>query len=232
MASLTNMETKLAEVIGLAMAAQDATEKVAKLVKDRQLTSQLKTQKQEAAAAEKDGMALASSIRGKKGAIGKEARSVKKKAAKMMSDYLERNSDGLDGFEFLTMAEAGEVGHWGVLGEMAKSAGNRDMRQLVSKHLPIQRRHLKEATAGSLKLASEEDPNEGGEESPSRRRSSSARRRSTTSRSRARSRAGSSTSRTTSSAKSRSSASRSRSSSSRGSSSRGRSGTTRRRSSS
>ena len=32
MASLTqNMETKLAEVIGLAMAAQDATDKVAKL---------------------------------------------------------------------------------------------------------------------------------------------------------------------------------------------------------
>ena len=26
------------------------------------------------------------------------------------------DSDGLDGFEFLTMAEAGEDGHWAVLG--------------------------------------------------------------------------------------------------------------------
>src|SRR5215218_10071084 len=120
-------------------------------------------------------MQLASSIRGKKGAIGKEARSVKKKAAKMMSDYLERNSDGLDGFEFLTMAEAGEVGHWGVLGEMAKSAGSREVRQLVSKHLPIQRRHLKEATAGALKLARAEDPTETEGSSGGRRRSSSGR---------------------------------------------------------
>ena len=113
MASLTNMETKLAEVIGLAMAAQDATDKVAKLVKDRQLDRPAEdAEARRRPRRRSDGMALASSLRGKKGAIGKEARSVKKKAAKMMSDYLERDSDGLDGFEFLTMAEAGEVGHW------------------------------------------------------------------------------------------------------------------------
>ena len=29
----------------------------------------------------------------------------------MMSTYLDEDSDALDGFEFLTMAEAGEVGH-------------------------------------------------------------------------------------------------------------------------
>jgi hypothetical protein len=175
MAELTKMETKLAEVIGLAMAAQDATTKVGKLVKDRELAGQLRTMTTEAAAAEKDGTELAAGLRGKKGAVMTEARSVKKKAAKMMSDYLEKSSDGLDGFEFLTMAEAGEVGHWSVLGEMAKSAGNRDVRALVGKHLPIQKRHLRDATAGSLKLARGVDPNvtDGSGSSAGRRRASS-----------------------------------------------------------
>jgi hypothetical protein len=34
----------------------------------------------------------------------------------MMSTYLGDDADALDGFEFLTMAEAGEVGHWSVVG--------------------------------------------------------------------------------------------------------------------
>ena len=49
MAELTNLETKLGEVIGLAMAAQAATERVEKLTKDAKLRKQLKTMRQEAA---------------------------------------------------------------------------------------------------------------------------------------------------------------------------------------
>ena len=33
----------------------------------------------------------------------------------MMTTYLDKDADALDGFEFLTMAEAAEVGHWSVL---------------------------------------------------------------------------------------------------------------------
>ena len=40
----------------------------------------------------------------------------------MAKTYLGSDADALDGFEFLTMAEAGEVGHWGVVAEMAKNA--------------------------------------------------------------------------------------------------------------
>ena len=80
----------------------------------------------------------------------------------MMSDYLERGSDGLDGFEFLTMAEAGEVGHWAVLGELNKKARNAQVRELVRWQLPIQRQHLKAAQQGCLVLAAQEDPNETG----------------------------------------------------------------------
>ena len=68
---------------------------------------------------------------GRKGAIMQEARSVKKKADSMMRDYLGRSPEALDGFEFLTMAEAGEVGHWAVLGELNKNAKNTEISRLV-----------------------------------------------------------------------------------------------------
>ena len=162
MAELTKIEEKLAEVIGLAMAAQGATEKVEKLVGNGELSRQLKTMRKQAAEAERNGTTVAASFTGKKGAILKEARSVKKKATDMMSDYLERGSDGLDGYEFLTMAEAGEVGHWAVLGEMNKKARHTGIRDLVRTQLPIQKQHLKLAQQGSLVLAAKEDPNETG----------------------------------------------------------------------
>jgi hypothetical protein len=154
---LTNLETKLGEVIGLAMAAQGATDKIAKLTGDRELKRQLKTMRSEAIAAEKGAAEVAGTFSGKKGAIMKEARQVKRKATKMMSTYLDRSADGLDGFEFLTMAEAAEVGHWTVLSELNKQAGHAGVRQLTRAQLPIQKRHLKEAMDGSVKLASKED---------------------------------------------------------------------------
>jgi hypothetical protein len=159
MAELTNLETKLGEVIGLAMAAQAATERIEKLTKDRKLVSQLKTMRKEAAQAEKDGTAVAGSFDRKKAKILGEARSVKTKGATMMKTYLERDSDELDGFEFLTMAEAGEVGHWSVLQELNKQARHQGVKQLVATHLPIQKRHLKDVMAASLQLAAKEDAN-------------------------------------------------------------------------
>ena len=162
MAELTKLETKLAEVIGLAMAAQGATQKIEKLVDHEELAGRLQTMRGEASEAERRGTEVASSFAGKKSAILGEARAVKKKATEMLSDYLDKDSDGLDGFEFLTMAEAGEVGHWAVLGELNKTARNPEIRELVRWQLPIQRRHLKEAQEGTLTLARQEDPNETG----------------------------------------------------------------------
>ncbi len=159
MAELTNLETKLGEVIGLAMAAQAATERVEKLTGDRQLVKQLKTMRKEAEQAEKAGTALAGSMDGKKSKILAEARTVRTKAETMMKAYLERGSDELDGFEFLTMAEAGEVGHWSVLQELNKQAKHPGVRDLVKVQLPIQKRHLKDVMAASVRLAAKEDPN-------------------------------------------------------------------------
>ena len=162
MAELTKLETKLAEVIGLAMAAQGAATKVKKMVKDDALAQTLETMREEAKQAEQRASEVAGGLDGKKSAILREARSVKQKATEMMSDYLESDSDALDGFEFLTMAEAGEVGHWTVLGELNKKARNARIRELVQWQLPIQKRHFKDVQTGSVKLAGEEDPNEQG----------------------------------------------------------------------
>jgi len=159
MAELTNLETKLGEVIGLAMAAQAATERVENLTDDRQLAAALKKMRKEAERAEKDGTAVAASINGKKSKILAEARTVKTKGATMMKTYLERGSDDLDGFEFLTMAEAGEVGHWSVLETLNRQARHPGVKQLVSTHLPIQKRHLKDVMSASVSLAAKEDAN-------------------------------------------------------------------------
>jgi hypothetical protein len=161
LAELTNLEDKLGEVIGLAMAAQTATERVEKLLDGKQkgLAKQLRQMRKEAQEAEQRGAAVAGTLQGKKGAVLKKARETRTKAQSMLRDYLGRGAEGLDGFEFLTMAEAGEVGHWAVLGELNKQARNTEIRGLVGWGLPIQRRHLKEVQAGMLTLAADEDAN-------------------------------------------------------------------------
>ena len=165
MAELTNLESKLGEVVGLAMAAQEAGQKVAKLAQEdgnNELVGTLERMRGEAKETEERGTEVAGSFDGKKTAILDEAREVKKKASEMMDTYLDDDSDALDGFEFLTMAEAGEVGHWEVLQQMSKKAGKPDVKALVSWALPIQKRHLETVRTTSLELAADEDPNETG----------------------------------------------------------------------
>lgn len=158
MAELTVLEEKLAEVIGLAMAAQGATDKVGGLTEDGELTQQLERMQQEARETEERGTALAEELDGKKTAVLDKARETKSEATEMMSTYLGSDADALDGFEFLTMAEAAEVGHWAVLRTLNERARHQRLDQLIEWALPIQERHFAEAKAGSLKLAAEEDP--------------------------------------------------------------------------
>jgi hypothetical protein len=158
MAELTTLEEKLAEVLGLAQAAQGATEKVEDLVEDDSVAASLRQMREEAEETERRCVELADARDGKKTAILEKARETKGEATEMMSTYLGEDADGLDGFEFLTMAEAGEVGHWAVLEKLNESAGEEDLRELVEWALPIQERHLSDAKECSLKLAGEKDP--------------------------------------------------------------------------
>ena len=58
------------------------------------------------------------------------------------------------------MAEAGEVGHWSIVGKLNERAGDARVSELVDWALPIQQRHFHDVLDGSLQLAAEEDPNE------------------------------------------------------------------------
>lgn len=160
MAELTTLEEKLAEVLGLAQAAQGATEKVEGLVEDEEISAALSKMREEAEETERRCTELAENRNGKKTAILDKARETKGEATEMMSTYLGDDADGLDGFEFLTMAEAGEVGHWLVLGKLNESAGEEQVSELVSWAAPIQERHFSEVKECSLQLAGDKDPYE------------------------------------------------------------------------
>jgi hypothetical protein len=160
MAELTNLETKVAEVIGLAQAAQGATEKIEQLVEDDELKQTLQRMHEEAVETEERTTSVAEGFDGKKTAILEKARETKQEATQMMQTYLGNDADGLDGLEFLTMAEAGEVGHWEILRTMNEQAGNTQLEEVIQWATPIQQRHFDEARQGSLLLAAEEDPNE------------------------------------------------------------------------
>jgi hypothetical protein len=161
MADLTTLEEKLAEVTGLAAAAQDATKKVEGLLNggDSELTQELRKMREEAEETERRCTEVAGERDGKKTAILDKAAETKKEAKEFMEIYLGEDSDGLDGFEFLTMTEAGEAGHWAILGKVNEKAGEERIAELVEWALPIQERHLQEVRDGSLVLAAQEDPN-------------------------------------------------------------------------
>jgi len=162
MAELTKIESKLGEVAGLAMAAKVASSKVSTLARDShdELVPLLERMQAEAAETLERCTALAGSFDGKKTAILEEARETRDKASKMLDIYLDDDSDALDGFEFLTMAEAGEVGHWEVLDQMAKNAGDDNIAELVAWALPIQQGHFEGARDSATTLAASESPYE------------------------------------------------------------------------
>jgi predicted phage tail protein len=160
MAELTTLEEKLAEVIGLAEAAQKATEKVEGLVDDDSVASKLRQMREEAEETARRGTEVAEQRDGKKTAILEKAKETKGEASEMMETYLGDDADGLDGFEFMTMAEAGEVGHWAVLRKLNEQAGEEQVSELVEWALPIQERHFSETKECALRLAGEKDPYE------------------------------------------------------------------------
>jgi len=159
MADLTTLEEKLAEVTGLAGAAREATKKVESLLDGGELAGKLREMREEAEETESRCLEVAAERDGKKTAIEEKAREAKSEATEMMKTYLGEDSDELDGFEFLTMAEAGEVGHWAILGKLNEAAGEEEIQELVEWALPIQERHLITVRDGSLELAANEDPN-------------------------------------------------------------------------
>jgi hypothetical protein len=162
MAQLTNIESKLAEVLGLAGAAKTATEKVKSMLDEdeRDLEGVLERMGEEAAETERRCTEVADAFDGKKTAILDAGRETRQEGEEMMKTYLADEEEALDGFEFLTMAEAGEVGHWAILHKLNERADKAEVQELVDWALPIQEAHLSTVLEKSLVLAGREDPDE------------------------------------------------------------------------
>ena len=158
MAEITTIEEKLAEVTGLAQASQGTIDKVAPMIDDEQVSATLAKLRQEAEETEERCTAVIDKREGRKTAILDKARETKQEATEMMKTYLGEDSDGLDGLEFMTMAEAGEVGHWEILGELSGRTDEPELKELAEWATPIQERHLATVRENSLVLASQEDP--------------------------------------------------------------------------
>jgi hypothetical protein len=156
MAQLTELDEKIGEVYGLAQAAQNATEKVSKLIEDDQIVTVLHQMHDEAAETEQRCEQLADGLNGKKTAIQDKARETKQEAEQMMKDYLGSDPDGLDGLEFLIMAEAGELGHVEIVGAMNEKVGEPKVQELFEWARPIQQRHFEQTRDAALQLARQE----------------------------------------------------------------------------
>jgi predicted Rossmann-fold nucleotide-binding protein len=162
MAELTRLDEKLAEVLGLAQAAQIATKKVATLARQEKQTELLELMQQmgdQGAKIEQRCDVVAGGRDGLRTAIAKKARETKAEVNGFMKTYLE-DAEALDGLEFLSMAEAGEMAHWEILATLNETANDRDVAGLVKFAVPLQRDHVTAVREHSLRLAADEDPAE------------------------------------------------------------------------
>jgi hypothetical protein len=156
MADLTPLDEKLAEVLGLAQAAQSATETVSKMEEAEPFADDLARMGDEAAETERRTDELIDGLEGKKTAIREMARETKSEAVEMMKTYLANEEEALDGFEFLSMAEAGELCHWEIVDAMAETIGAEDVKFVADWAVGVQREHVEKVRTASLRLAVEE----------------------------------------------------------------------------
>jgi hypothetical protein len=156
MADLTPLDEKLAEVLGLAQAAQTAADTVAKMEDAEDFSGDLSRMREQAAETERRTDELIDGLDGKKTAIRDMARETKGEATDMMETYLADEEEALDGFEFLSMAEAGELCHWEIVEKMSETIGADDVHSLAGWAVGVQREHVETVRRASLALAVQE----------------------------------------------------------------------------
>src|SRR4051795_11692843 len=156
MAELTPLDEKLGGVLGLGQAAQEATAKVAGMEGADEFRQRLDQMREEAAETERRTDELIDSFDGRKTAIRDKAADTKGEAKQMMQTYLAEEEEALDGFEFLAMAEAGELGHWEIVQTMGRTIGDERVSELAGWAVDVQRRHFDTVRKSSLQLAEAE----------------------------------------------------------------------------
>ncbi|MBE2315464.1 hypothetical protein DVA67_005725 [Solirubrobacter sp. CPCC 204708] len=156
MAELTPLDEKLAEVLGLAQAAQQATKQVAGMEGAEAFKADLDRMSDQAAQTEQRTDAYIDTLEGRKTAIREKARETKSEAVDMMKTYLEGEEEALDGFEFLSMAEAGELCHWEIVQVIAFTTEDAAVKDLADWAVGVQREHVEGVRRAYLDLAAEE----------------------------------------------------------------------------
>jgi hypothetical protein len=156
MADLTPLDEKLAEVLGLAQAAQAATDAIAKMEGAERFSHALAEMREQAEETERRTDELVSTLEGRKTAIRELARETKSEATDMMKTYLADEEEALDGFEFLSMAEAGEFCHWEIVQTIAELAADAEAKALADWAVPVQREHVELVRKAYLTLAADE----------------------------------------------------------------------------
>ncbi|HWH15151.1 MAG TPA: Rho termination factor N-terminal domain-containing protein [Miltoncostaeaceae bacterium] len=157
----TTLDEKLGEVIGLARAACDALERVAGLAGDDDTRRELLARmREETEAVARRGEEALDGLGARADAVREFADETADEARGMMETYLGDDAELLDGFEFLIMAEAGEIGHWLILRTLNRRAGDPLVGELAEAGIPVKERHFAQVVEAALALAAEEDPAE------------------------------------------------------------------------
>src|SRR5215213_3948223 len=156
MADLTPLDEKLGEVLGLAQAAQAATKTVREMEDAERFADDLDRMHDQAAETERRTDDLVDGREGRKTAIREKARDTRHEATEMMETYLGGEEEALDGFEFLSMAEAGELCHWEIVHTMSQTVGEDDAHRLAEWAVGVQREHVEAVRRAALALAAEE----------------------------------------------------------------------------
>jgi hypothetical protein len=86
-------------------------------------------------------------------------RETKGEVTLFMKTYLE-DAEALDGLEFLSMTEAGEMAHWEIVATLNDTAKDADIARVVTFALPLQQSHVMTVREQSLRLAADEDPSQ------------------------------------------------------------------------
>ena len=136
MAELTPLDEKLAEVLGLAQAAQQRPH-VASMEGAEDFKAR-STHERAGAETERRTDGYIDTLEGRKTAIREQARETKSEAVDMMKTYLGGEEEALDGFEFLSMAEAGELCHWEIV-QMIADGRRRRGDELADWAVDVQR---------------------------------------------------------------------------------------------
>jgi hypothetical protein len=145
---LTPLQEKLAEVLGLALAAPVVLAKVEQRADDPSLAEM----REDAAEIQARCGAIAAAWGEQRWDALSHADLVQRKACELAAAWFKAATDAVQAYEFLAMAEAGELAATSALGALNRG-GEAEIEELVAFAWPVQERHLLAALEGCTRAA-------------------------------------------------------------------------------